>query len=70
MKIQLYRSWVLTDEHPMTAKGTPVLLDLETGKAYPTGDSIGKIFSEIQKREEPLEFGPGPDISSLPKIFS
>lgn len=59
MKIQLYRSWVLTDEHPMAAKGIPVLIDLETGKAYPTGESIGKIFSEIQIREELLEFGPG-----------
>ncbi len=64
MKIQLYRSWVLTDEHPMAAKGTPVLIDLETEKAYPTGDSIGKIFSEIQIRKGLLEFGPREDISS------
>ncbi len=68
MKIPLYSSWILTDEHPMAARGTPVLIDLEVGRAYPTGDSIGKIFSEIQ-REELLEFGPGAEPPALPKIF-
>ena len=40
MKIYLLRSWVLTDEHPMAAEGTPVLIDLETRKIYHPGDRI------------------------------
>ena len=41
MKIYLPRSWVLTDEqYPTTAKGTPVLIDLETWNIYHPGDSI------------------------------
>jgi hypothetical protein len=40
MKIHLLRSWVLTDEHPKAAKGTPVLIDMETRKIYHPGDRI------------------------------
>ena len=40
MKIHLLRSWVLTDEHPKAAKGTPVLIDMETRRIYHAGDGI------------------------------
>ncbi len=40
MKIHLLRSWVLTDEHPKAAKGTPVLIDMETRRIYHPGDRI------------------------------
>ena len=40
MKIHLLRSWVLTDEHPKAAKGTPGLIDMETRKIYHPGDRI------------------------------
>jgi hypothetical protein len=41
MKIYLPRAWVLTDEHPKAAKGTPVLIDPETCRAYHPRDRIG-----------------------------
>jgi hypothetical protein len=40
MRVYLPMSWILTDEHPMAAKGTPVLIDLETRKIYYPGDRI------------------------------
>jgi hypothetical protein len=40
MKIHLLRSWVLTDEHPKAAKGTPALIDMETQKIYHPGDRV------------------------------
>jgi len=40
MRIFLLRSWVLTDELPLAAKGTPVLIDIETRKIYQPGDRI------------------------------
>jgi hypothetical protein len=40
MRIFLLRSWVLTDELPLLAKGTPVLIDIETRKIYQPGDRI------------------------------
>lgn len=46
MKIPLLDSWVLTDEHPMAAKGTPVLIDLETRKTYHPGDRIMGISAQ------------------------
>ena len=46
MKIYLLRSWLLTDEHPMAAKGTPVLNDLETWKIYHPGDRIMGVSAQ------------------------
>jgi hypothetical protein len=43
MKIHLTDSWTVTDEHPITFKGKPVLLDLATWKAYQRRDVIGAI---------------------------
>ena len=43
MKIYLPHSWVLTDELPMSAKGTPVLLDIDTQEVYYPEDMIGAI---------------------------
>lgn len=40
MKVYLPVSWVLTDEHPMAGKGTPVLIDLDTWKIYYPRDRI------------------------------
>jgi hypothetical protein len=40
MRVYLPVSRVLTDEHPMAAKGTPVLIDLETREIYYPGDRI------------------------------
>jgi hypothetical protein len=47
MKIYLPRSWVLTDEqYPTAAKGTPVLIDLETWKIYHPGDRIEGVLAQ------------------------
>ena len=46
MRIILLRSWVLTDELPLAAKGTPVLIDIETRKIYQPGDSIMGISAQ------------------------
>ena len=47
MKIYLRPSWVLTDEqYPMAAKGTPVLIDLETWKIYHPGDRIEGVLAQ------------------------
>jgi hypothetical protein len=46
MKIYLPGSWVLTDEHPKTVKGTPVLIDLETWKIYHPGDRIEGVSAK------------------------
>jgi len=46
MKIYLLRSWALTDEHPMTAKGTPVLIDIETRKIYHPEDRIAGVSAK------------------------
>ena len=43
MKIYLRASWVLTDEHPMAAKGKPVLVDLETWEVYYREDMIEAV---------------------------
>ena len=43
MKIYLPHSWALTDESPMSAKGTPVLVDLDTHDVYRLEDIIGAI---------------------------
>ena len=43
MKIYLRPSWVLTDEHPIAAKGTPVLIHLETRKIYHPGERIAGV---------------------------
>jgi hypothetical protein len=59
MKIYLPRSWVLTDEQYSTkAKGTPVLIDLETWNIYHPGDSIEGVPAQkvvslaVEKRGE------------------
>jgi hypothetical protein len=46
MKIFLPRSWVLTDEHPKVAKGTPLLIDPETCKVYHPKDRIGAFSAQ------------------------
>jgi hypothetical protein len=46
MKIYLPVSWVLTDEHPMAAKGTPVLIDLDTWRIYYPGDRIEGVSAK------------------------
>jgi hypothetical protein len=46
MKIPLLDSWVLTDEHPMAAKGTPVLIDMETRRIYHPGDRIEGLSAQ------------------------
>jgi hypothetical protein len=43
MKIYLHPFWVLTDEHPMAAKGNPILIDLGTCKVYHPRDRIGAV---------------------------
>jgi hypothetical protein len=43
MKIYLRPSLVLTDEHPSTAKGTPVLVDSEIWDVYKSEDMIEGI---------------------------
>ena len=46
MKVYLPRSWVLTDEHPKVAKGTPVLIHSETCKVYHPKDRIGAFSAQ------------------------
>jgi len=46
MRIFLLRSWVLTDELPLAAKGTPVLIDIETRKIYQPGDRIMGVSAQ------------------------
>jgi len=46
MKVYLPVSWVLTDEHPMAGKGTPVLIDLDTWKIYYPGDRIEGVTAK------------------------
>jgi hypothetical protein len=43
MKIHLDNSWTLTDEHPLTARGNPILIDLRTWRVYHPRDRIGEI---------------------------
>ena len=43
MKIYLRPSLVLTDEHPITSKGKPVLVDSESWKVYHREDMIGTV---------------------------
>ena len=46
MKVYLPVSWVLTDEHPMAAKGSPVLIDLDTRKIYYPWDRIEGVSAK------------------------
>jgi hypothetical protein len=46
MKICLLRPWLLTDEHPTSDKGIPLLVDLETCKVYHPGDRIGGFLAQ------------------------
>lgn len=46
MRIPLFDSWVLTDEHPRAAKEKPVLIDLETRKTYQAGDRIMGVSAQ------------------------
>jgi hypothetical protein len=46
MKIYLRPSLVLTDVHPMAAKGKPVLVDFETWNVYHYGDKIEAVSAQ------------------------
>ncbi len=46
MKIYLRPSLVLTDEHPMAAKGTPVLVDFESWKVFQREDMIEGVSAQ------------------------
>jgi hypothetical protein len=46
LKIYLPVSWLLTDEHPMAAQGTLVLIDLDTWKIYYPGDRIEGVSAK------------------------
>ena len=46
MRIPLFDSWVLTDEHPRAAKEKPILIDLETRKTYKPRESIMGISAQ------------------------
>ena len=46
MRIPLFDSWVLTDEHPRAAKEKPILIDLETRKTYQAGDRIMGVSAQ------------------------
>jgi len=43
MRIYLRHSWALTDEPPMSGKGTPVLVDLDTWEVYDRKDTVGAV---------------------------
>jgi hypothetical protein len=42
-RLRLSASWELTSIHPSSRYGTPVLVRIETGEAYGTGDLV-KLF--------------------------
>ncbi len=43
MKIHLDKSWSLTDEHPKSDRGNPILIDAATWKIYTPTDQIGGV---------------------------
>ena len=46
MKIHLHKSWSLTDEHPKSQRGNPILIDLGTWKIYNPTDQIGAVTAQ------------------------
>lgn len=46
MRIFLLGSWVITDELLLKAKGTPVLIDIETRRIYRRGDRVMGVSAQ------------------------
>jgi hypothetical protein len=57
MKIYLLRSFVLTDEHPMAARGTPVLVDLKSWKIYNPRDLVVGLSAQQVLSQTVAEMG-------------
>ncbi len=43
MRIHFDNSWTLTDEHPLAARGKPILMDLRSWRVCHPTDRIGEI---------------------------
>jgi hypothetical protein len=46
LRIFLLGSWVITDELLLTAKGTPILIDIETRRIYRRGDGVMGVSAQ------------------------
>jgi len=56
VKVRLIKPFELTDEHPATKSGQPVLVDTAHGKAYGLDDRLPALFGHTWDPSQLVQF--------------